>query len=143
MEEVEKIVSEAMKNLSEFCVNECHAYCCRKGYLPLSEEEVTLLCQDKKEELFEKGFLKKEENGKYLLNFDNNFSGCPRLKNFLCSIHNNPLRPKTCKDFPIFILGKEVKISNRCPGKKRNKFFKFEIEIEKLGYKIVDDFFQN
>jgi len=77
---------------------------------------------------------------KNLLNFHNSCGSCPSLKDMKCLIHENPKRPKTCKDFPIFIIGKEIKISSRCPAKSEGKFFKFEKDAINLGYKIVDIF---
>jgi Fe-S-cluster containining protein len=143
MEEISKLAEKTLGDLSGFCIGECHAFCCRKGYLILNEEELNLIVDDKKEILFEKKDLKELLNGKFSLNL-NNFSGsCPKLKDFKCEIHNNAKRPNTCKNFPIFIVGKEIKISCQCPAKAENKFFAFVYNVEKMGYKIVENFFDN
>lgn len=140
MEEIHKLVNKTLENLSGFCISECHSFCCRKGYLILKSEEVDLIVGDKKEILLGKKDLKEMLNGKFSLKLDNCLGDCPRLKNFKCEIHENIKRPDTCKNFPIFVALKEIKISSRCPAKAENKFFGFVKEAEKLGYKIVKEF---
>lgn len=141
MEEIKRLANESLTDLSDYCVNECHAYCCRKGYLIISSDEVDLIVNDKKEKLILEGNLRELIDGKFSLSFENSCGGCPSLKDSKCLVHGKERRPKTCKDFPIFILGKKIKISNRCPGKKNNKFFKFIKEAEVLGYEIVEELF--
>jgi len=141
MKEIERLANKSRRAISDYCINECHSYCCRKGYLILSEEIVDLMVGDRKAALIEEGSLNELLDGKFSLNFEKCAGGCPALKDFKCSIHKNSQRSNTCKDFPIFILGKKVKISNRCPAKKDNKFFKFEKEAKELGYEIVDELF--
>lgn len=141
MEKIHKLANEARESISDFCINECHAFCCREGYLMLSRKEVELIVGEKEDSLIEEGKLKEMLNGKYSLEFKNSFGSCPMLKGFKCLIHKDEFRPNTCKDFPIFILGKQIKISNRCPAKSQGKFFKFEKEAIALGYEIVEEFF--
>ena len=38
----ERIANKARTCISEFCYEECNAYCCRKGYLILTEKEQIL-----------------------------------------------------------------------------------------------------
>jgi Fe-S-cluster containining protein len=140
VEDIQNLVYMALKEISEYCINECHAFCCRKGYLILKPEEVELVVGDKKDILIENGDLKEMNNGKFSLNLGNFFGNCPQLENFKCKIHTNNKRPATCKDFPIFIVGREIKISSRCPAKRENKFFRLVKEAEKNGYKIVENF---
>jgi Fe-S-cluster containining protein len=141
VEKIFEIADEARENISDFCINECHSYCCRKGYLIVSPDLANLMSGEYKERLILEKTLKELIDGKFSISFENSLGSCPQLKNFKCLIHENPLRPQTCKDFPIFILGKKIKISKRCPAKKANKFFKFEHEARKLGFEFVDDFF--
>ncbi len=142
MKKIEKLAKEARESLSDFCINECKAYCCRKGYLIVQDEELNLITKNIREKLLEEGSVKEMWNGKFTLNFGNSIGRCPALDSkFRCKIHGNDKRPLTCKDFPIFILGKKIKISPRCPAKKENKFFKFEKEAKNLGYEIVNDLF--
>ena len=138
MEEIEKLANEARDSVGDFCANECHSFCCRKGYLPVSEEEANLICGKNKEKFILNGIFEEKWNGKFFLNFENNPDGCPALKDFKCLIHSEDKRPQTCKDFPIFILNKKIKISDRCPAKKEGKFFKFEKDVKKLGYEFVN-----
>jgi Fe-S-cluster containining protein len=143
VEKIEKLADEVRRGLSDFCINECKAFCCRDGFIKLKPLEADLYCEGKKEQLTKEGSLKEMWNGKYILEFKNSCGGCPALnpKNFHCKIHSDINRSNTCKDFPIFIVGKEIKISPRCPAKVQGKFFKFEKEAIRLGYKIVDSFF--
>ncbi len=141
MEEIERLANKSRADLSDYCVNECHAYCCRKGYLIVSEPEMILMSNDKKDLLLKENSLRELIDGKFSLNFENKLGGCPALKDSKCLIHKNENRPQTCKDFPIFILGNKIKISNRCPAKKDNKFFKFVKEAQVLGYEIVENLF--
>lgn len=141
MEKIERLAKKARESISDFCINECHAYCCRKGYLIVPENVANLMSGKNKEKLILEKTLKELIDGKFSINFENSLGGCPSLKDSKCLIHENKERSITCKDFPIFILGKKIKISNRCPAKKLNKFFKFEHEAKKLGYEIVDVLF--
>lgn len=145
MEEIEKLADEIRQGLSDFCINECKAFCCREGHLIVRDEELEIIAGDKKDNLIKEGSVQEKMFGKNLLSFKNSCGSCPALdlKECKCRIHKNPLRPRTCKDFPIFIVGKEIKISSRCPAKNEGKFFKFEKEAEKLGYKIVEEFDHN
>lgn len=140
MEDIHNIVEKTLKNLSDYCINDCKSFCCRKGYLILKPEEVGLVVGNTKEELIKNNDLKEMLNGKFSLNLNNCFGGCPQLKNLKCLIHENEKRPDTCKNFPIFIIGKQIKISSRCPAKRENKFFLFEKDTKRLGCKIVEEF---
>jgi Fe-S-cluster containining protein len=143
VEEIHKIANEMRSSLSEYCINECKSYCCRKGYLIVSEEQLDLILNNdevKKQQIIEKRSARELSDGKFSLNFDA-CNGCPALKDFKCKIHQDKNRPQTCKDFPIFIVGKKIKISSRCPAKRDNKFFKFGKQAEKLGYEIVEDLY--
>jgi Fe-S-cluster containining protein len=142
---INDISKETMFALSEYCINKCKAYCCRKGYLIVNEEQLNLILNNnekKKQRLINNKDIKEMLNGKFSINFST-CNGCPALslKTFKCNIYENENRPQTCKDFPIFIVGKKIKISSRCPAKRDNKFFKFEKQAEKLGYEIVEDLY--
>jgi len=141
LEKIKKLVEEIQISMEDFCRQECHAFCCRKGYLMLSRKEVELVVGDKENILIAEGRLKEMINGKYSLSFENSLGGCPQLKDNKCMIHSEVGRSNTCKDFPILILRNKIKISNRCPAKKENKFFKFEKEAIALGYEVVEEFF--
>jgi Fe-S-cluster containining protein len=133
----EEIAEEARNAISPFCVEECKAYCCRKGYLVITKEEVDIMCGRRMEELTQKKSLKLLPDGKYSL-FLGNPGGCPSLKDNKCMIHKNPKRPDTCKAFPIFIEGDTVNLSQRCLAVKQEKLYPYVAEMLKAGYKIVE-----
>ena len=65
--DAEKLANEARNAISDYCFNECKAYCCRKGYILLTKEEADLLTHNKTEELIEKDEIKKEKPNKKLV----------------------------------------------------------------------------
>jgi len=129
----EEIVERARRSISSFCIEECKAYCCRKSYLVLTGKEMDLTTGGKREELEEKNILKKLERDKYILHLHND---CPSLKNNLCVIYNNQQRPTICKQFPIFIQNKKIKLSSGCLTVKMNLFYPYVHEFLKIGYKL-------
>jgi Fe-S-cluster containining protein len=124
----EDLAVRARESLSSYCYNECLAYCCRKGYLLLSEPEVTLFHMDIKDLVI------MPIDGTYIFNLS---KGCPNLKEYKCLIHNNPQRPKACKEFPLFIFGKTVVVTEDCPAVKQNRLYPFLAEFKSMGYKLV------
>lgn len=142
MEKIEELADEVRNGLSYFCINECKAFCCRDGNLIVNNDELDLISGNEhtKKKLISESSIEMKMFGKNLLTFKNSCDGCPALRENKCLIHKNILRPKTCKDFPIFIVGNEIKISSRCPAKSEGKFFEFEKKALGLGYIIVDKF---
>lgn len=127
--DVEDVANEARVAISDYCINECHAYCCRKGFLILNEEEARLTVGKNNFNL-----LKKTNDGNFSLNLS---GGCPSLKENKCLIHKNEKRSSTCKNFPIFIYkDKTIQISDRCPAKKEGLFYPFIYQFIKLGYQV-------
>ncbi len=135
--DAEKIAKQARKSLGKYCMQECHAYCCRKGYLIL-DKELNLVVNGKKDLLLQNNFLKKMENGKYSL-FLGNPEGCPMLKDFGCMIHKKRNRPLACREFPLFLKDNKIILSSRCPAVKENKLFPYVKKLEALGYKVDKD----
>ena len=41
--DAEQLAIHARASISNYCFTECKAYCCRKGYLLLNSEEVSLM----------------------------------------------------------------------------------------------------
>ncbi len=136
MEDINKIADEARNSLSKYCIEECKAYCCRKGYIIITPDEVDLLIGNKKEKLISKWTLKELIDGKFSFNFSNSFGGCTQLKDGKCLIHKNEKRPKVCKEFPIFITGKTIRLSPRCYGIKAGLLYPFIKKFKELGYEI-------
>jgi len=52
MQDAQIIIDEAKNAISQYCIEKCNAFCCRKGQPMLSGEEADLLCTDKRKELF-------------------------------------------------------------------------------------------
>jgi hypothetical protein len=136
--EVEKLADEARNSLSNYCHEECHAYCCRKGYLVLEPFQVDTVTQGKKDEMIKKGSLKKLENGKYSMYMGHYEAPCPSLnENFQCKIHKSDKRNKACADFPVFLGEGLIKLSPRCPAVKAQMLYPYEKQILMRGYKLV------
>ena len=129
----EEIAEKARRSISNFCSEECKAYCCRKSHLVLTSEKVDLVTRGKRKELEEKNILKKLDGEKYILHLHND---CPSLKNNLCVIYNNPKRPIKCKQFPIFIKNKNIRLSSGCLAVKNDLFYPYVHEFLKIGYKV-------
>jgi Fe-S-cluster containining protein len=137
VEKANVMADEARNSISKYCCEECHAYCCRKGYLVLKKEEVDVVTQGRREELIEKKILK--DLGKnYSLFMGNYEQPCPSLdEKFMCKVHKSEFRSKVCGDFPLFIEGDLVRLSIRCPAVKENLLFPFVKQLQVLGFKIV------
>jgi Fe-S-cluster containining protein len=137
--QAEQIADKARASISDFCINECGAYCCRKGYIMVRQHQLNQMASKEKQEILEKEGKIKEYPfaGKIQVDFTNSLGGCPALKNNMCTIHKNPERPRVCHEFPIFILGDKIKISQKCPAHQNNKFYPFIREFKELGFEII------
>lgn len=133
----EKIADQARKSISEYCMKECNSFCCRKGYLILKPGEVDLVSDGRALELIGKGILKKMENGDYSLFMGCYDIPCPSFKEGKCSIHNKRKRPRTCREFPIFINDDYIRFSPRCPAVKEGKLYPYEKKLMALGFKLM------
>src|SRR3989344_5575527 len=47
----ETIAQQARKSISSYCINECKAYCCRKGFLVFSSKESSIIPDLQKQQL--------------------------------------------------------------------------------------------
>lgn len=139
--DAEKLADEARNSISRYCFEECKAYCCRKGYLIITPEQIDTVLNDKRKELEKKGFVKKLDNGNYSF-YLGNPEGCPGLDGqFKCKIHKSDKRPIACAQFPIFIFGKTVKLSKRCPAVKEGKFYVYVKQFINNGFKVIESEF--
>jgi len=132
--ETDILADRAREALSKYCIEECKAYCCRKGYLVLTAEETDLLAGDQKEALQREETIIGMEDGKYSFNLNKN--GCPCLKDSKCAVHNDEGRPSACKEFPIFIDGKNIRLSPRCYGIRTGLLYPYIHHFLKLGCRI-------
>ena len=124
--DAEKLAEKARKSIGKFCSEECKAYCCRCGNLPISKEE---------SELFDKKTLAKSGNG---YTFCLQSQGCPHLKDFKCKIHSNPLKPLACREFPLFIRNNTVLLSHRCLAVKTGLFYPYIKEFQTNGIRVIE-----
>ena len=134
--DAEAIAKQARKSIGRFCIEECKAYCCRKGYLILKPGQLDLVTQGNKAILAH--ILKQLSNGDYSMYMGSPGLPCPSLNSdFTCKIHKKRNRPQACKDFPLFIKGNLIILSSRCLAVKQNLFYPFIRRLQLLGYKLV------
>jgi len=130
----------ARKSISSYCYSECMAYCCRRGYLLLSEEEVGLMRNTRIEDLKLMPIRSEIVNDakRYIFSIRADGRGCPNLSEYKCVIHTNPKRPKACKEYPLFIWeNKTIVITDECPAVKENQLYPYLAEFKKMGYKLI------
>lgn len=137
--EAEIIADEARNAISSFCVDECQAYCCRKGYLILSAKEKDLLIGSLEDSFVQKEILKPLDFNEYALFMGSPGQPCPKLDGSKCTIHTNLGRPETCRRFPVFIYGKKVRFSSRCLAVKQGKMYPFIKQFMAEGYEVIDN----
>lgn len=138
LSKAERVANQARNSLSKYCAEECKAYCCRKAYIVLRENQVDKVTQNRREELLKKGVLKKLDDGRYSLHLGDRNISCPSLdKNFMCTIHKSKLRAQACRDFPLFMEGNMVKLSPRCLAVKNDKLYPYVRQLLGLGCKLV------
>ena len=138
----EELAIRARQSLSSYCYLKCGAYCCKRGYLVLSEEEVGLIRNTNIEDLKLAPIDTEiaDDTKKYMFNLGANDMGCPNLSDDKCVIHTNPKRPKACKEFPIFVReNKIVIVTDECPGVLTNLLYPYLAEFKKRGYKLIYD----
>ncbi len=134
----EKLAMAARKSLSSYCYSECKASCYRKGYLLLTAKEVSLIKGTHKEDLKILPVQMKTNEKGYVFNLGSRVDGCPNLLDYKCAIHENPARPKTCKEFPLFFWkNKTIMVTYACSAVKENKLYPYLAKFKRMGYKLV------
>jgi len=131
----EEILKNARESISDFCINECLALCCRSGNLLFrNENEINSIFDKLPIDI--KFVFSKTQNNMFTLNLDG--ISCPKL-NFknLCSIHKDLSRPRVCSDFPIFKVDNYIISSTFCPAINKNLLSSYYLELEDLGFKII------
>jgi Fe-S-cluster containining protein len=136
--EVDTIADNARNSISDYCINNCKAKCCKRGKLVLfNEKEVNAIVGEHKQKYIEQNILTvNPKTSNY--HYDLEKKSCKNLttKN-LCSIHNLNSKPRICRDYPLFILGKYVIVAQDCQAAQNNLLDKHVLEIVKLGYKKI------
>jgi len=136
--DAEKIARKARKSIGNYCIAECKAYCCRKGYLVMNKLEAELVTNKKLIDFEKSGNIKHMADGKYSLNLDFHDVSCPSLKDFKCTIHKKLTRPSACKDFPLFLNGFTLRLSSRCPAVRAGLLYPYIRRLLLLGYKLQE-----
>jgi len=124
-----RIADRARDSISDYCINSCKAYCCRKGYLVLTKKEAKLIAKD-----LDSDCLKKNGEDKYSLKLP-----CPALEDFKCRIYKSKNRPTVCREFPLFLEGKTIRVSNRCPACREGMLYPYVKELIASGYTLMPD----
>lgn len=132
--EISKIANKARASISWYCMNECHAMCCRKSHLPLTQKE---------EKYFSKHLTKEQHDNRikpsefgYTMDLK---EGCIFLReDFGCSIHKSTHKPKTCSDFPIYIKDNHVFIASKCSAVKDGKLYPYVRRMKQEGAIIIE-----
>ncbi len=139
--DIRELASQARTSISAFCVNDCGAYCCRKGYLEMTLQEAKLIAGKDLKVLQELKIINHQDNGLYALHLGSSLGGCPQLDGSFCKIHKDPSRPKTCDTFPIFVDvdKKIVRLSPRCFAVKENKLYPYVHQFLKLGFSVKNE----
>jgi len=138
-----QIIESAKNQISDFCINTCKAKCCRFGQLLIiTNEELDFIVGFKNVDAFLKnGILKHSENNDLFFTYDFKKFPCKHLNltKYMCNEHQNINRPQICKDYPIFVIRKKFVIfSPACPAVEQGLLKECEIELEKIGMKIIN-----
>lgn len=130
----ERVASEARRSISSFCYDECRSYCCRKGFLTVAEAELPIITQGRQAKLEREGRILTLSDG-FSLNLE---GGCPSLKEFRCTIHASPKRPKACREYPIWVRGGIIFVSPRCLAVRQGLLYSYVRRLREAGYRIID-----
>jgi Fe-S-cluster containining protein len=132
----ENILKKAKKSISSFCIEECRSYCCRKGYLVLTKNELDLITGNDSQK--RKDLISALDDGRFSLFIGNSLYPCPALlPDFRCRIHKNRNRPRACREFPAFLKGDTVYFSNRCLAVRQGLFYPYIYRLRSMGLKIM------
>ena len=113
-----------MKQLSEFCVNECNAQCCDLSGLG------TVF--SKKDAEFVSDEISKVGEGLY------NVGSCKHCQDNYCTEWDNPDRPDACNDFPFQYFDNDyVAFKGMCPFIEQ-KGHEIKKEFEKNGFTVIN-----
>lgn len=134
--QAEKIADKARKSISKFCIEECKAYCCRKGYLILDDSNVNLVTQGNKDKLMSNYVLKELGDERYSFFLGHRDHPCPSLKDHRCMIHSDDKRPLACKNFPLFIEDDILRLSPRCVAVKLGMLYPYVTKLLKMNLKL-------
>jgi len=134
---VEKVELWKKEILSSLCFGICDGKCCRLNQVDWTEEQVRLIFGMKNEIIIPQNknnapILTKNCEGTYSTHFTRK-DRCPQQDKDakICRIHEHPLRPQACTDYPVWVEGNELLYHWTCPGtglKYTADLFLFAIE---------------
>jgi len=129
-----EMISHWKKDVLSRVCSACQGRCCHTNLGPLSKEQAELIAGHANPPLI----TKLDENS-YMGYFFQD--GCPQFKGSRCNIHENPLRPKDCADFPLKIDygGKSLVILGMrgCPATSPENIGGLCQWMEKAGFAIM------
>lgn len=128
----ERLAAAARRSLGDFCREECKAFCCRKGHLTLTAQQLRRVAQGHEDEL---------KRADRLIPIGERFSlildgDCPSLAGNRCSIYRS--RPKACREFPLWIRDGVVFVSPRCVGVKAGLLYPYVRRLRMLGLRVIE-----
>ena len=131
-----ELVNEARSSIGTYCMNECKAQCCRRGFLPLlNKQQMDAVIGRKQNEFIKSKIITKKNNISIL---DMNKHQCPKLtEDFKCGIYNNKERPQSCADYPLMLANNMLIAASNCPAVQNGLLNKYFSELKKLGVKII------
>lgn len=125
MNEIELLVDHARNSLGPFCMQSCHAKCCRRGKLILDTVQ--------EQSVFPKERVEQNESGVTSIQIE---GGCPNLQSDNgCSVYQN--RPRCCREFPIYLRGSTVIIASWCTGYEQGLLDHYVLQFESLGLRVI------
>lgn len=131
------IAIEARKSISDFCINVCKSKCCKRGKLVLlNDSEINAIVGDKRKEYEKTNILTKTPNNFH--HYDLEKAPCKNLDcNNKCTIHKLKERPRVCVDYPLFIVGNFILLSDDRMAVQNNLFVEYVKKLELEGLKKV------
>lgn len=130
IENIEDFLDIIRFSLENYCLEICPSKCCSNGKICLTDKEAELISENSNAEITKHHHLN-------VLNLTNR--PCPKLNKETkeCMIFDNELRPKMCKDFPLFLRYKTLVISEFCPATRFLITKKTEKYLEEAGFRVV------
>jgi len=124
---METIIKKLSIPLSDYCVNVCHANCCKVGKIILCKNEfiaITNNCVSSQ--------ILQRNDGYYELSMS---PSCPSLKDSKCLIYNTINKPRICSEYPFFLRGTSLFVATSCLA-IQNGVINLE-ELKSKGIKVI------
>ncbi len=132
MDKADKILGEALQKIGRICAEDCHAFCCRKGFLALTKEQEAMMRS--RLDANEQESLVRTSQG---VSLNLGKTNCPFLSENKCTIHEDPRRPSACAKFPVFREGNTIMLSGRCLAVQTGFFYPYISLLKSSGYRVL------